>query len=89
MNRITLTLSASLVALASVASAQGTSFTDIDIDGSGTLTEAEFVEVFGESRSVSAFASYDSDDDGFVTADEVKNAGTPRPEKRSPSRIST
>ena len=58
-------------------------FSEIDVDGSGALTEEEFLAPMIE-HGTERFAVIDTDDDGLIT--EVELEAAPRPPRRGPRR---
>jgi Ca2+-binding EF-hand superfamily protein len=81
------TLALVLVACTSIAVAapvladkrpKGMSFSQLDADGNGELTQDEM-----RARGAARFATVDADGDGFLTVEELEAAGSERAKKRS------
>ena len=58
-------------------------FEEVDLDGDGTLEEAELEHAFSAEAQV-ALAKFDADGDGVVTLDEVRRSDDPKGERGGP-----
>ena len=71
MKRHVLLCAAGFTLFAGTVTAQSATFSQIDLDGDGTLTLEEFAAFYGARSAATAMRQYDADGDGFVTETEI------------------